>query len=790
MRRALLVLVAFACGETGSVSAVDSDPSSHGPLATDVLGPLGSVRSTATPAQRTTFERGKAVAMRRFDLGSGLGPTFNITFCGACHEKPTLGGGAGLYRNFFLGGTVLPDGSFIPLESGGRAGGVVRMYHYGDGAARPTVPAGVNVLAQRNPIPFFGVGLIAALPEEAILAGADPDDLDGDGISGRPNFDRGFVGRFGVKAQTVSIEGFIRGPLMNHLGVTSNPLDQKQKAELPVDSSNAGVATRSAPLSSRYATEQGAQAAAPDEPVSDLDDAPDPELASTDLFDLVSFAMLLAGPLPDALDDVSERGRRHFDALGCGGCHTPRLVGPDGPLPLYSDLLLHDMGPALADGIRQGVATGSEFRTQPLWGLASVGPYLHDGRASTIDAAIEAHGGEADAARQAFLGLTPPERDELREFLLSLGGRDQISPGLLEPDAPVPAPGEWGGPRPGLTEGQLASFDEGRRAFDREVGFAEGAGAPRLNGDSCRACHFDPVIGGAGPRDVNVMRHGVRLEDGRVVAPSVGSVLHKLTALQGTSPVSAEGVADVFEMRQTPHLFGLGLIASIPEAVLESLADPADTITPDGISGRLSWVDGGRIGRFGWKAQVPTIDEFVRDALTTELGLTVPFEPGHTFGRIHDSDGVSDPEAADAFLTALRDYLHLLGAPPRSLSGLDPAAVQAGEALFETAGCSACHVPSLPGAAEDVPLYSDLLLHDVLLPERAGVEEGTASSTELRTPPLWGLARSAPYLHDGLADSIEAAILAHEGEAAESRQRFEALSTGDRAAMLDFLGSL
>ncbi|MBT9555448.1 MAG: hypothetical protein IV100_05420 [Myxococcales bacterium] len=790
MKRVLLVLAAAACGETASVADVTTDPNSHGPLATTVLGPLGSVRSTATPTQRATFERGQAVAMRRFDRTSGLGPTFNITFCGACHEKPTLGGGAGLYRNFFLGGTALPDGSFIPLESGGRAGGVVRMYHYGDGAARPMVPAGVNVLAQRNPIPFFGVGLIAALPEEAILAGADPDDLDGDGISGRPNFDRGFVGRFGVKAQTVSIEGFIRGPLMNHLGVTSNPLDQQQKAELPVDSSNAGVATRSAALSSRYATQEGAQAAAPDEPVLDLDDAPDPELASPDLFDLVSFAMLLAGPLPEALDDVSGRGRRHFDAIGCGGCHTPRLVGPDGPLPLYSDLLLHDMGPALADGIRQGVATGSEFRTQPLWGLAAVGPYLHDGRASTIDAAIEAHGGEADAARLDFLELTPTERDELREFLLSLGGRDQASLGLLGPDAPVPAPGDWGGPLPGLTGDELTAFEEGRRAFDRDMGFAEGAGAPRLNGDSCRACHFDPVIGGAGPRDVNVMRHGVRLEDGRVVAPSVGSVLHKLTALHGVSPVSAEAVADVFEMRQTPHLFGLGLIASIPDTALEALADPADTITPDGISGRLSWTDGGRIGRFGWKAQVPTIDEFVRDALTTEIGLTVPFEPGHTFGRIHDSDGVADPEVDDGLLAALRDYLHLLGAPPRSFSGLDAAAVLAGEAHFETAGCGACHVPTLPGADQDVPLYSDLLLHEILPPERAGVEEGTASPTELRTPPLWGLARSGPYLHDGAADNIEASILAHEGEAVESRQRFEALSAAERAALLDFLGSL
>ena len=89
------------------------------------------------------------------------------------------------------------------------------------------------MIAQRNPIPFFGVGLIAELSEAAILKHSDPIDIDGDGVSGRPNYDQGFVGRFGRKAQTVSIEGFIRGPFFNHLGITTDPLSNEQRRDLP-----------------------------------------------------------------------------------------------------------------------------------------------------------------------------------------------------------------------------------------------------------------------------------------------------------------------------------------------------------------------------------------------------------------------------------------------------------------------------------------------------------------------------------------------------------------------------
>jgi len=208
------------------VSLTPSDaPMDDGPVAEGISARLGDPLPSASAEQRETFERGKAVFLRRFDLADGLGPAFNVTFCGACHERPVPGGAAGLYRNFALSGRLTSDGAFLPGDSAGMAGGVIRAYHYGPGErSRPAIPDETTIIAQRNPIAFFGAGLLAELDEQEILSRVDADDSDGDGISGRPNFDEGFVGRFGRKSQTVSIEGFIRGPLFNHLGVTTAPL--------------------------------------------------------------------------------------------------------------------------------------------------------------------------------------------------------------------------------------------------------------------------------------------------------------------------------------------------------------------------------------------------------------------------------------------------------------------------------------------------------------------------------------------------------------------------------------
>lgn len=780
-----------------------------GPVADNIMAKLGDPLPSATDEQLAAFERGKQVFLKRFSTADGLGPAFNTSFCGSCHEKPVPGGSSGLYRNFTLAGRVTNDGAFLPAESDGESGGVLRLFNLDPTMpARPVVDESITIFAQRAGIPFFGVGLLAELPESAILANADPDDADGDGISGRPNYDRGFVGRFGRKAQTVSIEGFIRGPLFNHLGITTDPLSEEQRAALPVDSSLAAFDAASA----RVRRPNGAggafippnkldphmQAAAPDGPTTDDDSAPDPELSGQDLFDLVSFVMLMAAPEFEPLSAQAEHGRQLFHQANCAGCHVPRLNGPRGPIPAYSDLLLHDMGEALADGIVMGEASGSEFRTQPLWGLAAVGPYLHDGRADTIDQAILAHGGEASASRDAYAAMSAADQADLIEFLNSLGGRDQFTEGLLPPNAEVPPVGEYGGPLRELTADEMARFLNGRAVFDRDFGMSAGVGGlsgadgdSRFNGDSCRACHFDPVIGGSGPRGVNVMRHGMVDANGDFHPPQTtpNTILHKEVRI-GFATVTPEPGINVFEPRQTPHTFGAGLVESISADTLRGLADPSDS-NGDGISGRVHELGDGRVGRFGWKANVPSVAEFVRDAMAAEIGLTLPEQAGLTFGMTTDNDGVPDPELSLQDAEDLAFFIQMLAPPPRQTDGLNPDDLAAGEALFASVGCSKCHVPSLPSAMGTANLYSDLLLHAVLPAGTPGIEDGLASQTEFRTAPLWGLSRTAPYWHDGSADTIDEAIRKHDGEATSIRQTYEnGLSEFERQQLLTFLSSL
>jgi len=810
---ALLAIVACNGDDEDLNKSVPTDPAphtgtdpvdGHGPMATGVFAPQGEPVPYATTTQVDTFYRGLEVGTHRFGLDEGLGPAFNLTFCLGCHEKPTMGGSAGLYRNFFLTEGRSSDGAPIATFNAGQpVGGVVRMYYYGDKyPARPQLDDKAVVVAKRNPIPIFGTGLIAGLDEEVILANEDPDDADGDGISGRANYREGFLGRFGVKAQTESIEGFIRGPLFNHLGVTTDPLTDAQRAELPIDSSSgeATAATETALMRLTRTLSPFAQATAPNGPLTDwcvdpedpenvasgaCDDVPDPEMPTADLFDLVSFSMLLAPPEPEAPTAMSMRGEARFDEAGCDGCHVPRLQHEKGPLPIYSDLLLHDMGPELYDGLGPGQSTGSEFRTQPLWGIASTGPYLHDGRASTIEEAILWHGGEGQAARDRFDGMSRSDRDDLIEFLASLGGRDRFTDGLVLPNTPIPPVGDWGGPRRELSADEMQMFEVGRDLFDFEFGEADGAGNPRLNGDSCRACHFEPVVGGAGPRGVNVTRHGILNDNDEFVTPAVGTILHRTTSLHG-NPNSPQDAANIFEHRQTPHLFGLGDIQEIDEDTILSHADPGDADL-DGISGRPSYVDGGKLGRFGLKGQVPTLEEFVRDAVTAELGMTLPFVEGLTYGRIYDNDDVPDPEFSLNQAAIMEFFLVELAPPPRT-PAIDQGLADAGELVFDSVGCTSCHLP--PEEMEGVPLYSDLLLHEILPPEKLGIEEFSANMWEFRTQPLWGLAQTAPYMHSGEADTLHQAIELHEGESVSVRQAYRDLSMSDRQALIAFLETL
>jgi CxxC motif-containing protein (DUF1111 family) len=177
--------------------------------------------------------------------------------------------------------------------------------------------------------------------------------------------------------------------------------------------------------------------------------------------------------------------------------------------------------------------------------------------------------------------------------------------------------------------------------------------------------------------------------------------------------------------------------------------------------------------------------------MAAEIGVTLPAQPELSFGIESDSDGIDDPELSLADADDIAFFLRVLAPPPRQTYGLDSEAVTAGEQLFAGIGCVKCHVPTLPSALGPANLYSDLLLHDILPAGTPGIVSGQAGQTEFRTAPLWGLSRTAPYFHDGSADTIDQAIRMHGGEAGAPRQAYEtSLSDSERQQLLTFLSSL
>jgi CxxC motif-containing protein (DUF1111 family) len=176
------------------------------------------------------------------------------------------------------------------------------------------------------------------------------------------------------------------------------------------------------------------------------------------------------------------------------------------------------------------------------------------------------------------------------------------------------------------------------------------------------------------------------------------------------------------------------------------------------------------------------VREFVRDALTNEMGMTLPDE-GSPFGDLADTDAVPDPEVGTADIDDITFFLALLDFSPK----LAPTAqTQQGETLFTQIGCAKCHIPVLDG----VEAYSDVLLHDVHGPSFQGVTQGMATSGLYRTAPLRGLRFSSPYFHDGRSETLDQAVRRHAGEATAVRQAYEALTPAERTALLEFLRSL
>jgi CxxC motif-containing protein (DUF1111 family) len=419
-----MVLAALA-GCDGSSQGPSSTQASAGPArgappASAVVGPqrhlaggqLGDPLPGLTPAELDAFQRGKVLFEKRFKPEEGLGPHYNATSCASCHSTPTTGGSAQLYRNFFIAmyGTPPSQSAFPSLPSPvvpaygphtpGAAGFTLEQGRFDIPATYFGTPV---VVAQRNAIPLFGVGLFEFIDNQTILLNADPFDLDNDGISGRANYDFGDLGRFGVKAQSNNIERFTRPPLFNQMGVTSDPF------------------LGSAGTISLSSAAQGTTD--PDAPITDLDGVPDPEMTVTDLGDLIAFSRFLAPPPRLPFSDAAMKGEALFAQIGCVGCHLPTLNSTLGPVEAHTDLLLHDMGLGLADNLQFGApspggpSTATEFRTQPLWGVSLHAPFLHDGRAATLAEAIDAHGGEAQASRDKFTTLSPKEQAELITFL-------------------------------------------------------------------------------------------------------------------------------------------------------------------------------------------------------------------------------------------------------------------------------------------------------------------------------------------------------------------------------------
>ncbi len=351
---------------------------------------------------------------------TGLGPLYVADSCAACHFKdgrgrrprdpaephPPMIFRLGAHGAPSLGGQLQDRGLGVRPE-----GRVQITYReepgsYADGSTyslrRPeyrlldTAPrdeTDLPALAPRIPPTLVGIGLLEAVESAQVLELADPADADGDGISGRPSWvagsDRRLLGRFGWKARQATLEDQVTAALAEDMGIdaTSEP----------------------------------------------------PEISPHHLRQLVLYLRLLAPPARRDVDRLAVRlGERLFAEAGCAGCHRPQLrTAPvevlTGPSELasqsihpYTDLLLHDMGPELADDGEDGRPEGREWRTPPLWGLGLLEQVngetylLHDGRARSFEEAILWHGGEAAASRRRFTNLAVSDREALLAFLASL----------------------------------------------------------------------------------------------------------------------------------------------------------------------------------------------------------------------------------------------------------------------------------------------------------------------------------------------------------------------------------
>ncbi len=375
-------------------------------------------------------------------IHSGLGPIFNNTSCASCHHNDGIGlPTAGEAQSSLLmrislpgtdatGGPVAVPGYGLQVQDKAAFGKVpeakvsitykYQTYSFDDGESyelrAPTYAltnlytpiSGSYLLSPRLAPPMIGLGLLEAIPEKEIVANADPNDANGDGIKGRANYVYDVttksvqLGRFGWKANTASILTQVVTALNQDMGLTSKIL--------PVESSFG---------QSQY---------------DKLQD--DPELPDTIVNSVKFYAQTLAVPARrNTTDPTIKRGEQLFILAKCASCHKQTLTtGVNVAFPAlsnqvihpYTDMLVHNMGVGLADNRPDFKAGGQDWRTAPLWGLGlyetvnNPGYYLHDGRARTLVEAIMWHGGEAAASQSYFSKLPKADRDAMLKFLGSL----------------------------------------------------------------------------------------------------------------------------------------------------------------------------------------------------------------------------------------------------------------------------------------------------------------------------------------------------------------------------------
>ncbi len=371
-------------------------------------GPLDGL----TAAELAAFTLGDAQFERRFTPTEGLGPIFNNVSCAGCHSGDGRGRPEPEFFNVVMRLNLSALGGRWNFDSPSIERRAVA------GAEAEPVPDGVPT-SRRLPPPVFGLGLIEAIAESEILAHGDPTDADGDGVSGRPHWVTSApwvpttepgagpgprLGRFTRTARVSTIFEQVTDAYHKDMGITSE--------FLPFENVNLMAST----------------------PTLAFDRAPDPEVTAEQIQQVVFYLRTLAPSAPGEMTPRRQQGESIFTAIGCATCHVPELrTGPhrvaalaNRPVRLYSDLLLHDLGEGLSDGVPEGDASAREWRTAPLWGLRVMRAFLngdafllHDGRARSVEEATLLHGGEAQRARDAFVGLDAASRAALLDFVES-----------------------------------------------------------------------------------------------------------------------------------------------------------------------------------------------------------------------------------------------------------------------------------------------------------------------------------------------------------------------------------